>query len=226
MQKIELVAATRQPENRFWKESPLGLSLIRLGFDERLKNCIIFNNRRGLPEIYNSRIRSPESPDVLIFTHDDVWIDDFFVADHVMEGLRQFDVIGVAGNKRLLPEQPSWAFIDDKFTWDNRDNLSGSVAHSDFPFGPVSHYGKVPADCELLDGVFLAVHKPKLTESATFFDPSFDFHFYDLDFCRTARSRGLRLGTWHITITHRSGGGFDSPAWTVKRDAYRKKWRT
>lgn len=222
---IEIVAATRLPENSFWKESPLGISLIRLSFDERLKNYIAFSNQRGLPEIYNSRIRSSESPDMLIFIHDDVWIDDFFLADHVIQGLKEFDIIGVAGNKRLVPNQPSWAFVDDKFTWDSKNNLSGAVAHGPLPFGPVSHYGKVPADCELLDGVLLAACKPKLNESAAYFDTSFDFHFYDLDFCRTARSKGLRMGTWHITITHKSGGSFGSPAWIAKRDAYRIKWK-
>ena len=43
--------------------------------------------------------------------------------------------------------------------------------------------------------------------SFQFFDPAFDFHFYDLGpLCQTAREKGLRLGTWHISITHNSGG--------------------
>jgi hypothetical protein len=200
------------------------MSLIRLGFDTRLKHYIAYDNQRGLPELYNSRILSPESPEVLIFIHDDVWIDDFFLADHVIQGLKEFDIIGIAGNKRLLSKQPSWAFVNDQFVWDTKANLSGSVAHSSLPFGPVSYYGKVPASCELLDGVLLAAHKPKLISSATYFDTSFDFHFYDLDFCRTARSKGLRIGTWHIPITHNSDGSFGSPEWLAKRDAYRNKW--
>jgi hypothetical protein len=220
---IEIVSATRLPENSFWKESPLGLSLIHLRFDERLKNHIVFSNQRGLSEIYNSRISSPESSDILIFIHDDVWIDDFFLADHVIQGLKEFDIIGVAGNKRIALHQPSWIFIDDQFTWD-KDNLSGAVAHGPLPFGRVTYYGKVPAACELLDGVFLAAVKSTLQANMTYFDHTFDFHFYDLDFCRTARSKGLRLGTWHISITHTSGGSFGSPAWAAKRDAYRKKW--
>jgi hypothetical protein len=222
---IEIVSATRLAENSFWIASPLGLSLTRLSFDNRLKHYISFSHQQGLPELFNSRILSPDSPDILIFMHDDVWIDDFFLADHVIQGLREFDIIGVAGNKRLLSSQPSWAFVDDKFTPDSQNNLSGSVAHGDLPFGSVSHYGDVPADCELLDGVLLAAYKPKLTASATYFDTTFDFHFYDLDFCRTARSKGLRIGTWHISITHSSVGSFGSQGWIEKRDAYRIKWK-
>ena len=111
------------------------------------------------------------------------------------------------------------------FTWDRKENLSGSVAHGATPFGSISHFGDVPAKCELLDGVLLAARKSRLQDSSVLFDPAFDFHFYDLDFCRTAREKGLRLGTWHISITHNSGGSCGSPAWTVKRDEYRRKWK-
>ena len=50
-------------------------------------------------------------------------------------------------------------FIDEKFTWDRKKNLSGAVAHGPTPFGQISFYGKVPATCELLDGVLLAARK-------------------------------------------------------------------
>jgi len=56
------------------------------------------------------------------------------------------------------------------------------------------------------------------------FDPRFDFHFYDMDFCRTARKAGLRLGTWPICLTHQSGGNFASDAWKEKCRLYREKW--
>jgi GT2 family glycosyltransferase len=82
----------------------------------------------------------------------------------------------------------------------------------------------VPADCELLDGVFLAARKSALTAKGVLFDPRFDFHFYDMDFCRSARQRGLRLGTWPIGLTHQSGGAFGTEKWNDKYQAYLKKW--
>jgi GT2 family glycosyltransferase len=87
----------------------------------------------------------------------------------------------------------------------------------------VSWYGPAPAACELLDGVFLAARRSVLRRKGVLFDPAFQFHCYDLDFCRTARSRGLTLGTWPIAITHRSGGNFGA-AWDVAADAYLRKW--
>ena len=111
---IEIVSATRLPETEFWNKSALGLSLRRLKNDARLIAQPVFANTRGLPEIYNARIDAPDAADLLVFVHDDVWIDDYFLAERVIEGLKAYDVIGVAGNRRRLPGQPAWAFAD---TW-------------------------------------------------------------------------------------------------------------
>jgi GT2 family glycosyltransferase len=222
---IEIVSATRHNEQSFWNHSPLGISLRRLSFDVRLEHYITFENQIGIGIIYNRRINSISSHDVLVFIHDDVWIDDFFLADHILQGLEQYDIIGIAGNCRRLPNQPAWAFIDDKFTWDNKMNLSGAVAHGSAPFGMVSYFGSVPSTCELLDGVLLAARKSILNAVDVTFDSIFKFHFYDMDFCRTARQKGLRLGTWHIAITHQSGGRFGSVEWKNMYANYLRKWK-
>ena len=221
---IDIVSATRLPESQFWNASPLGISLRRLAHDNRLVTRLTFANRRGLPDIYNAHILSDGGSDILVFVHDDVWIDDYFLADRVIEALGNYDVIGVAGNRRRAPFQPGWAFVDTKLTWDDRAHLTGSIAHGEHPFGPVSFYGPAPADCELLDGVFLAARKAALKAKEILFDARFDFHFYDLDFCRSARQRGLRLGTWPICLTHQSKGTHGMQQWNLRYRAYIEKW--
>lgn len=221
---IEIVSATRLPAEEFGSMSALGHSLRRLAFDARVSAAIAFANRVGLPHVYNSRITSPESGELLVFMHDDVWIDDHFFADRVIEGLARFDVVGVAGNRRRLDGQPSWAFTDQHLRWDDRMNLSGAVAHGRQPFGTVSWFGPSPAECELLDGVLIAARRSALLASHVRFDPRFDFHFYDLDFCRSARERRLTLGTWPIAITHCSGGNFRSASWQQSYRTYIDKW--
>jgi len=220
---IEIVSATRLAESEFWNKSALGISLRRLA-DSRLAPRVVFENRLGLPDVFNARIDAQENDDVLIFVHDDVWIDDFFLADRVTGGLDEFDVIGIAGNRRRVPRQPAWAFMDAKFTWDAKSNLSGRIAHGTHPFGEISVFGDVPAECELLDGVFLAARRSRLKDAHVRFDPRFDFHFYDMDFCRSARKNGLRLGTWPVCLTHQSGGAFGSPGWCDKHRLYLEKW--
>ena len=221
---IEIVSATRVAEADFLTKTALGRSLRRLAHDKRLVARIAYANSRPLPEVFNARLSAADGADVVVFVHDDVWLDDYFLADRVIEGLRSYDVIGLAGNRRRVPGQPAWLFVDAAFRRDDPRNLSGSVAHGPYPFGTVSAFGPAPAECELLDGVFLACRKSVVAAKGVAFDPRFDFHFYDLDFCRTARAKGLRLGTWPICITHQSEGAFNNAPWKQRYRDYLEKW--
>ncbi len=223
---IDIISATRLSEQDFWNHSALGISLRRLRLDTRLVPRLSFENRRGLPDIYNAAITAEVGSELLLFVHDDVWLDDYYLCDRVIEGLRAYDVIGVAGNRRRASGQPGWAFLDTRWTWDEKSNLSGAVAHAQGPFAPVSFFGPAPAECELLDGVLLAARKSTLKGSGVLFDPRFEFHFYDMDFCRTARQCNLRLGTWPVCITHQSRGSFGTPEWNEKLRAYLEKWES
>jgi len=221
---IDIVSATRLSATQFRNNSALGISLGRLAHDGRFRQNVAFENRTGLPEIYNRKMRENSENDIVVFVHDDVWIDDSFLVDRVIEGLAQYDVIGVAGNRRRVPRQPVWAFVDERLTWDEKHNLSGRVSHGSHPFGELDIFGPVPASCELLDGVFIAARKSTLIGKEVFFDPRFDFHLYDVDFCRTAREKGLHLGTWAISLTHQSGGQFGSKSWIENYRKYLDKW--
>jgi GT2 family glycosyltransferase len=218
----EVVSATRLQWWTFEAEAPLARSMQRLKPDPRLTLRISAGNKRGLPEIYNTRIEAPEAADILIFVHDDVFIDDFFIVDRLLAGLATFDVIGVAGNTRRVARQPSWYTTTEAFEPDAA-HLSGAIAHSATAAGAVSFYGPAPAACELLDGVFLAVRKSTLLGRGVRFDPRFTFHFYDMDFCRSARQAGLTLGTWPIVLTHKSPGNFGLD-WQSGLAIYLDKW--
>ena len=65
-----------------------------------------------------------------------------------------------------------------------------------------------------------------LLASGVRFDPVFDFHLYDLDFSRSAIGRGLKLGTWPLSVTHRSPGGFGDERWRTNADRYLDKWQS
>ena len=232
---IEIVSATRKSKNDFWNESPLGLSMKRfIHRDSRLSMYIAYENQHGLPEIFNERINTQNNSEILLFIHDDVWINDHYFVDRVYEGLNAYDVIGILGNRRRVRDQPSWLFKslvdgkliekDKKLIREDKEYLSGSAALGTDPFGRVYFFGTAPAECELLDGIFLATKKSTLKENEILFDPKFDFHFYDMDFCRSMRAKGLRLGTWPICITHKSTSDFNSHNWYGKFLMYREKW--
>lgn len=221
---IDLVCATRLTAEEFWGKAALGLSLRRMAHDDRLRPRVYFENKRGLPALYNERIAAPDAAPALAFIHDDVWLDDYFFYEHAMSALHAFDIVGVAGNKRRAPMQPSWAFPTLQFQWDDRANLSGIVSHGPGPFGTISAFGPVPAECQLLDGVLMLAKRDQLRALQVGFDERFDFHFYDMDFCRSASAKGLRLATWPIAITHQSEGGFGSNGWIENYKKYIGKW--
>ena len=219
------VTATRKSLQDFEK-SPLGQSLLRIAFDESLDLTLVGSteNKLGLPAVYNKVITEQYRGHEAVFLHDDVWLDDIFAPERLRDGLRQFDVIGLAGNRVLHPDAPTWLFKDDSMQSDS-GNLSGLVCHGASPFGRASYYGSLPACVQLLDGVLIAARISSLLDAGIRFDERFDFHFYDLDFSRQANAAGLKVGTWPLSITHASVGALGSDDWKRGLELYRNKWQ-
>jgi hypothetical protein len=226
IKSIQLICATRMSEEKFWKSSALGQSLASFEPDPKLKTKIYYSNICGLSEIYNKHIDNNSNADILIFVHDDIWLDDKEWLDKVIKGIKEYDILGVAGNIRFGPFQPAWLFraiVNNEFVWDT-GYLSGSVGHGKNPKGKPENYGPHPVECKVLDGVFMAARSSSLRLAKVNFDEQFRFHFYDLDFCRSAGNAGLRMGTWPIAITHQSGGAFGTSPWQEAYAKYIEKW--
>jgi hypothetical protein len=177
--QIRLVCATRLSSGEFFKKAPLGRSLHHYRTfpqHQRIELRLFSDNREGLPELYNRAIdEAARDPAVLVFLHDDVHLSDFYWASRVHEGLQVFDVIGLAGNRRRLPAQPSWIHVNAAMERDDFANLSGVLGHgTGFPeLTELSVYGLPGQEVKLLDGVLLAVHSEVLRRSGVRFDPRF-----------------------------------------------------
>ena len=223
---IRVVCATRLPRDKFLSHTALGKSIKSFIEVSKAEIKLYAENSTGLSEVYNKAIEeSTESPAILVFAHDDIVLYDFFWSERIREGVEKFDIAGLAGNLRRVPKQPSWAFVDDRFNWDSPSNLSGAVAHGvTFPLNKVLPFGPTSLECKLLDGVLLAVKSELLIKSNLRFDVNFKFHFYDLDFCRQAELKNLRMGTIPLSIVHESGGNFNSDDWRNSYQQYCSKW--
>ena len=217
------MAATRLNETDYQAQRPLGRSVERAAYAGGVLPVVAFENAKPLPVVYNAALDAADEGDTLLFTHDDVRIDDWFLAQRLEEALGVFDVVGVAGNAQRTPRQWGWA-LGEGFDL-GRPNVSGAVAHGGRIEGRVVPFGPTPAPARLMDGVFLAARVATLRRAGVRFDPRFKFHFYDLDFCRSCEAGGLRMGTWPIAITHASEGDYGSPAWKLAYYAYLAKWK-
>jgi hypothetical protein len=88
--KIRLVVATREQRQDFFTKTAIGRTLrsYRLPF---LELDLYENNREGLPAVYNRSIeKAKNSPAILVFTHDDVYLSDFFWPNQLLNGLKNF----------------------------------------------------------------------------------------------------------------------------------------
>jgi len=225
MLPITIVCASRHGEGEFYSSSALGKSLSQTYSHIPVKKQFYFENTRPLPVCYNSAVSDAINPDeIFVFIHDDVFIIDFFWIEKILWGFQNFDILGVAGNKRRVPKQPSWIFVDQSFTLDHLSNLTGAVGHGrGFPC-QLSPYGPPGQECKLMDGVLLSVRKSTFEKHGMRFDERFDFHFYDLDLCRQAEQHGVRMGTIPLGIIHESGGQFGTPPWKNGYHKYLAKW--
>ncbi|MGH8326640.1 MAG: glycosyltransferase, partial [Steroidobacteraceae bacterium] len=228
--RIRIVCASRKSREEFLTQTALGRSLsLRVPPEVQLR--LFPGNSAGLARVYNIAVdESRDDPATLLFVHDDVYLSDFFWAERLRESLSHFDIVGVIGNRRRAAHQPSWYFSSfdpgrEALTKDGPENFSGaaSYGHGGEP-ELINSYGPAGQEVKLLDGVFLAARSATLWEKSIRFDERFDFHFYDLDFCRQAERAGLAMGTWPICIVHGSLGGFSGDGWRRGYDRYIEKW--
>ena len=242
--ELLIVSATRESAERFAGHTPLGRSITRLreaGF--AIRSNVAFDNKAGLSKVFNRSINRDVGSQIVVFAHDDIWLDDIWMVQRLHEALMRYDVVGVAGNRGCAVNQPAWAFPQRVGAWDQPENLVGCVAHCLSPkdrqgtdakntakVPPVDHdrvsrYGPARASARLLDGVFIAARGSTLLQSGLRFDERFDFHHYDMDFCRSAEQLNLRVGVWPIALSHASGGAYNSPGWFAGFGSYVGKWQ-
>jgi len=128
---------------------------------------------------------------------------------------------------RLLSQPPEYSLSShDQFKWEQPEFLSGIVGHGKgFPPAQLSNYGPPLQEVKLLDGLMIGCRSQTLLDSHLRFDERFDFDFYDLDFCRQAEGKQLKMGTCAVSVVHESPGNFsESERWHKAYAVYLDKW--
>jgi len=231
-EKFLVVAATREKTQQdFYSNTLLGKSVqLQTYFDIDLH--VFLDNKKGLCHCYNLAIDTlkENEPKTVIFVHDDVAIFDYYWPLRVHEALKEFDIVGIAGNARHEVNYPNWAFKgseNNKLIWDDDEFVAGSVLHGDgWPAKIFSYFGDYSKKVVNLDGLFLATTSKLLLEKNLRFDELFDFHFYDADFCKSATEKSCSLGTFPLSILHqlKEGNHFNSPEYYNAYVKFVEKW--
>lgn len=190
------------------------------------------NNTKGLSECYNNIIKShAEYLDYIILCHDDVILQDTYIIDKIEAGLKEFDVLGVAGSSifsiNRLP-----------ICWHNspQDSWRGGLYHPEINTNIKTDFSNINdiyytcfgknGQCSVMDGVFLVVKPKQLVENNIFFDNQFTFDFYDTDFSINCITNALTLGTIPVSIIHNShGAGIQQDRYKDFQNKFIKKWK-
>jgi hypothetical protein len=158
----------------------------------------------SLSKIYADMTVSKDIPeDIIVFLHDDI---EFLRNGWGAEVLRQFNeheeygIIGVAGS----------AQFDENGAWWNYEKKFGQVLHRSegkswlTAFSPL--LTKDLQDVVVIDGLFMAVHKKRISDN---FNRDLEgFDFYDIAFCLANHFSGkCKIGvTTNIRMAHNSVG--------------------
>lgn len=229
-QKFCVVTATREKTiEDFKKNTLLGQSLeIKTYFDVDI--VCFSNNSTGLSNCYNTAIQQFINDDrILVFVHDDIALLDYYWPIRVYEALQKYDIVGVAGNVRHNINFPSWAHSHsdgNMLHWDEDKYLSGTMLHSEmWPPKIITVYGDLNKQVVTLDGAFLACTTKTLRDYNLSFDERFDFHFYDMDFCKTAVEKQCKLGTFPLSLMHAGKGNMNTQSYKEAYIKYNEKWK-
>lgn len=201
------------------KESNVLLENIESTVEVPCNIMYIQNDGVGLTTVYHEAMKKSET-DIVLFIHDDIeflrggWGTELV---RMFEEHQDFGIIGVAGS----------AEFEYNGMWWNYKKKFGQVLHRKdgqswlTPFSPL-----LKKDLEevcVIDGLFMAVHKKRISKE---FNKEIEgFNFYDIDFCLSNFLDGkTKIGvTTNIRIAHNSVGEL-SENWFKNREIINEKY--
>jgi len=172
-------------------------------FSDFPHEIIGIHDARSLAEGYNRALRRARG-DIVIFSHDDILILDPDFAQKISHRLRNFDILGFAGTRRVIAE--NWWSAG--FPW-----LCGAVAHIIDKKLFLNSWNPEPwpvvDGIQGIDGLCIMARR-EVAEEIGFDEATFDgFHLYDLDFSFSAWRAGKKLGVCcDIPVIHASSGSY------------------
>lgn len=218
----------------------VGWSRVVYPSDVSVDLVVHFENTSGLPEVYNSELdRCGRDYDLVVFVHDDIVPNDCLLVDKLVSASSFYDLIGIAGGKSWSPSVADAS--REPVIWTNaakEGGMSGFVVHSVTRDilrqtnstgyeGRVlfsTQYGDAPTPTLTLDGCLLCMTSTAI-DAGLRFDPTFRFHFYDMDVCFSAFRLGLRTGTCGAICTHMSCGAIsDMESFLHTQAEFIRKW--
>lgn len=231
MNQVVAIIATQAKDAAEFSERPIYKSLHRqhdmldLFSKYSFTYKVVYDNKRGLSEIYNEFLYNPEHrEDILLFVHDDVELVDVFMVDRLIAS--PYTVTGLAGTKQAnLTCKPAWHLMSAQSEW------VGEVAHSKYDEEKKNHliwttrFGPTQSRALLIDGLFIAVDVKTAIKQEVKFDNDFKFHHYDMAFCLDCNHKKVKVGVMPINVIHHGlGDSMNTPEWVESAVNFTRKY--
>lgn len=194
--KISVVFSTRKIDNDFINH--IEKTCIHKGVEILAYEN---NNEYSLTEIYNRGLNESKA-DIIVFCHDDIVFETKNWGEKLLKQFEknpEYGILGVAGTNHI---------IDGRW-WTIKNAMHGTVKHTDgvktWTNKYSDSYGNQLKEMVVVDGLFIAVNKTKITKN---FNEEFKgFHFYDISFCLDNYISGVKVGLIsNILLLHKSVG--------------------
>lgn len=228
MDRYLFVVATPKTKEEFeplWEKN--GLSFYKN--KEKSDVEVVYENKKGLSEVYNRFITSDYRNRRVVFIHDDLILDDQFILEKLDNAHESWNVVGIAGAQYFRFQKPAmWHLMAD--LEDGTNHLVGFVAHRLADNKVITNfYGMGNKRVSLIDGLFMSVDVDKVLDKNVKFDENYNFHFYDLTFCVRCLLSGVSIGIGDpIFVTHLSTGQPDQNFYILQErfmQEYHQLWR-
>lgn len=177
-----------------------------IGTANKANIIVKYSNTEKLCHVYNHWITKFDKDTILVYAHDDVCITDEHWVEKLEQGLKQYDVVGLAGGLNAKITAPClWHVMCSQDDWRGKVThvVEGSYGSQTY----VSDFGR-QGRVLLLDGLFIAFKAETLLNAEVWFNETNPCiaHFYDMDFSLTCNKKQLKLGTVPINAVHNSPG--------------------
>lgn len=177
------------------------------------------NQGEPLTKFYNQGLKDTNN-DIVVFCHDDIVLNTKKWGKRIISHFENtdFGILGVAGTTDMA---------DNGRWWEDNTKMLGQVRHThegkSWDSKYCSLFGDTVLESILVDGLFFAVKKDRL--SNTFNEEFKGFHFYEIDFCFSNHLAGTKVGVMsNIRITHKSIG-MTNDEWEKNRLQFVEKYK-
>ncbi len=214
--EFSIIVAGRDAQRRASSERHLRERFRGRGFE-----ILYLNDPPSLAAAYNAAVAQAVGERIVVM-HDDAELLSEDAPERILEHLKTYDLIGVAGTTRLV--SGVWSHSGQPYIFGQVANPAAAPVREGYTLCVFGGVSAIAGGMQAIDGVFMAGRREAFRQ-VPFDEETFDgFHLYDTDFSFRAFRAGLKLGVANdVHLYHKSVGTYDG-VWREYHERFLRKF--